>query len=86
MDTQVRGLVIERGFTDFLHHTGHSLTGAFQIVPGSEAVLEVGDVICLEPGIYVPGVGGGRMEDEMLITKAAPKLLTHADRDPYLNV
>lgn len=86
IDAQVRKLVTEKGFSDYLHHTGHSLGGAFQIVPGSQATLEEGDVICLEPGIYVPGVGGGRIEDQILITKDSQRLMSHANRDPYINV
>ncbi len=86
LDAQVRRLVTDRGFNDYLHHTGHALSGAFEIVPGSEAHLESGDVVCLEPGIYVPGVGGGRLEDELLVGQGLPELITHASRDPYVAV
>ncbi len=86
LDAQVRRLVTDRGFNDYLHHTGHALDGAFEIVPESDTLLESGDVICLEPGIYVPGIGGGRLEDEMLIGQDLPDLITHASRDPYINV
>jgi Xaa-Pro aminopeptidase len=86
LDTKIRQLVTDKGFGDFLHHSGHALSQAFKIVPESATVLEAGDVICLEPGIYVPGVGGGRIEDEIIITRGAPELISHANRCPYVEV
>lgn len=38
------------------------------LVPESEDVLVAGDVVTLEPGLYVPGVGGIRNEHNYLIT------------------
>jgi len=45
-------------------------------VPGSDEVLTVGDVITLEPGLYVPGVGGLRIERNYLITDGGFENLT----------
>ena len=84
LDARVRRLVTEKGFNDYRHHTGHALNYSFDITPSCYADLELGDVICLEPGIYMPGIGGGRMEDEIIITGDGPEIITHDDRDPYL--
>ncbi|MEM3041692.1 MAG: Xaa-Pro peptidase family protein [Nitrososphaerota archaeon] len=86
LDAQVRKLVTDRGFNDYLHHTGHALSGSFEIVPNSQTLLECNDVICLEPGIYVPGIGGGRIEDEILLMDNSVEILSHTSRDPYLCV
>lgn len=56
----------------FVHHLGHGL-GLFGACPpwitkDSKDLLESGDVITLEPGLYVPGFGGCRIEDIYLVT------------------
>jgi Xaa-Pro aminopeptidase len=84
LDAAVRRLVRNCGFKEYKHHTGHALNHSFRIVPDSIVELEVGDVICLEPGIYEIGLGGGRIEDEMIVKEGGVELLTHAVRDPYL--
>jgi len=52
-------------------------------VTGGRAVerLEAGMVVALEPGVLLPGVGGGHLEDVALITDSAPEILT---RTPFL--
>ena len=56
----------------FTHHAGHGLGLAHPeapiLVPASEDVLEAGDVLTLEPGAYVEGIGGMRIEHNYLIT------------------
>jgi len=56
----------------FPHHAGHGLglghPEAPILVPESTDVLVAGDVVTLEPGAYVPGVGGMRIEHNYLIT------------------
>lgn len=56
----------------FTHHAGHGLGMAHPeppiLVPESTDVLEAGDVITLEPGLYVPGVGGIRLEHNYLVS------------------
>lgn len=64
---------IDAGKADaFLHHAGHGLGLAHPeapiLVPASEDVLEAGDVLTLEPGAYVEGIGGMRIEHNYLIT------------------
>jgi Xaa-Pro aminopeptidase len=84
LDAAVRQLVRNCGFKEYKHHTGHALNHSFMILPNAKVKLEVGDVICLEPGIYEIGIGGGRIEDEMIVKEDEVELLTHAVRDPYL--
>ncbi|MET4433216.1 M24 family metallopeptidase [Mycolicibacterium sp. 624] len=57
------------------HQTGHGVGIAFHeqyplLKPGSTHVLEEGNVIAIEPGVYVPGVGGVRNEDDLVVGSA----------------
>lgn len=56
----------------FFHHVGHGIGHhgheAPRIIPGTDDVFEVGDVFTIEPGVYVPGLGGGlRLEDNYVL-------------------
>jgi Xaa-Pro aminopeptidase len=69
----------------FPHHTGHGL-GVFAqeapfLVPGSTDTLAVGDVVAVEPGLYLPGVGGLRIEDAWEITPDLPRRLNAFPRE-----
>ena len=58
--------------THFCSHSGHGLGLGHPeppyFVPESDDTLEVGDVVALEPGLYIEGVGGMRFERNYLIT------------------
>ncbi len=60
------------GGETFTHHAGHGIGLAHPeppiLVPESTDVLMSGDVVTLEPGVYVPGVGGMRIEHNYLVT------------------
>jgi Xaa-Pro aminopeptidase len=84
IDAQVRQFVVDAGYPVYPHHTGHGVgvTGheGPRIVPYCEDVIEEGMIIMLEPGTYIPGVGGVRLEDAMLVTADGVELLTHHDK------
>lgn len=73
---------IEAGKMDsFTHHAGHGIglghPEAPILVPESTDVLRVGDVLTLEPGCYVTGVGGVRIEHNYLITDSGFERLSN---------
>ncbi len=69
----------------FIHSTGHSLGLNVHDGPGltlrNKKKLEPGMVLTVEPGVYLPGLGGVRIEDDVLITKGKPRILTSATRE-----
>lgn len=70
----------------FTHGLGHGIGLDVHEAPhlrqNSEAVLEVGNVVTVEPGVYLPGWGGVRLEDDFLITKDGALRLTSLPHDP----
>jgi len=90
VDMMVRGYIEEAGYGDFFRHgTGHGVGIAVHEAPAinstGEGLLEEGMVITIEPGIYIPNLGGVRLEDMVLITADAPRVLTHIRKD-MLNI
>lgn len=71
----------EAGFEPLAHHAGHGLglghPESPALVPESEDTLLVGDVVTLEPGMYVKGVGGVRIEHNYLITESGYRRLSN---------
>jgi Xaa-Pro aminopeptidase len=77
----VRNKFAERNVADFFpHHAGHGVGLGHPespfIVPESSETLAVGDVVTLEPGVYLPGLAGMRYERNYLITNAGYELLS----------
>jgi Xaa-Pro aminopeptidase len=90
VDMMVRGYIEEAGYGDFFRHgTGHGVGIAVHEAPAinstGEGLLEEGMVITIEPGIYIPNLGGVRLEDMVLITADAPRVLTSIRKD-MLNI
>ena len=66
----------------FTHHSGHPIGGIYgaRIIPGSESILRENMAICIESGVYVPGFGGMRLEDDILVTSKGAEVLTKCER------
>lgn len=81
IDSVCRGLITEEGFgPDFGHGTGHGVGLDIHELPavraGNTAILQPGHVITVEPGIYLPGFGGVRVEDMVVVTDDGCRSLT----------
>ncbi|MDE0199300.1 MAG: Xaa-Pro peptidase family protein [Caldilineaceae bacterium] len=84
VDAKVRSFMASGGYDVYPHHTGHGigLTGheAPRIVPYNQEQFQEGNVIMLEPGIYIPGVTAIRLEDAFLVTADGTEQLSHHDK------
>ena len=82
IDAALRRVFTARDVIDhYPHHSGHGIGLGHPeppyFTPGSDDVVGEGDVVTLEPGLYVDGVGGMRFERNYLITSTGYELLTH---------
>ncbi|AIF43459.1 Xaa-Pro peptidase family protein [Virgibacillus sp. SK37] len=85
-DALTRDYITEQGYgTYFGHSTGHGLGMEVHEAPGlsyrTEDKLRAGMVVTVEPGIYIPNVGGCRIEDDILITEDGNERLTLAPKE-----
>ncbi len=80
LDALLRGDLREAGYQPHPHHSGHGLGTTYheapRIVPYEETALQPGMVITVEPGVYLPGVGGVRLEEVVLVTEDGCEVLT----------
>lgn len=86
VDLAARSCIEKAGFGRFFGHgTGHGVGldvhEAPLIGPYSEDILDEGMVVTVEPGIYVPGLGGVRIEDMVHVVKGGAEIITKTKRD-----
>jgi Xaa-Pro dipeptidase len=84
VDATCRRIISAAGYGEyFIHRTGHGIgLDAHEdpyIVSGNDRPLEAGHAFSVEPGIYLPGQWGMRLEDLVVAHDAGPENLNHAD-------
>lgn len=86
LDRSARGVIEEAGFGDwFIHRTGHGIGMEVHehpyIVEGNQEELVAGMSFSIEPGVYLPGQFGVRIEDIVVCAPSGVEVLNQADRD-----
>ena len=86
IDDATRAIITNAGFGEYFNHrTGHGLgMDAHEspyIFSENQQILEPGMVFTIEPGVYLPGKGGVRIEDDVVITDTGSRSLTDLPRD-----
>ncbi|WP_273131294.1 M24 family metallopeptidase [Bacillus weihaiensis] len=86
LDQIARTVITDAGYGDFFpHRLGHGLGINVHEYPSmshtNDEILQEGMVYTIEPGIYVPQVGGVRIEDDVLITKEGHETLTNLSKE-----
>jgi Xaa-Pro dipeptidase len=86
IDQAARTVIDAAGYGQyFVHRTGHGLGIEIHEPPylhgNNTAPLPLGAMFTVEPGVYMPGVGGVRIEDDVVLTRQGAHVLTTFERD-----
>ncbi|XZE43515.1 M24 family metallopeptidase [Pirellulaceae bacterium SH467] len=86
IDAIARGVIEQAGFGKrFTHSLGHGfglqIHETVRLARGQDRPLEPNMVVTVEPGIYLPGVLGVRIEDDILVTKDGHRVLSHLPKE-----
>ncbi len=86
IDRIARAFLEEAGMGgNFSHGTGHGvgleIHEAPRLAVGREEILQAGMVVTVEPGVYLPGLWGVRIEDTVLVTDEGCEILTRTSKD-----
>jgi Xaa-Pro aminopeptidase len=85
VDAACRAVIEQAGWGDaFVHSTGHGvgldIHEAPRVAASSDATLAPGNVVTVEPGVYLPEHGGVRVADTVVVTSDACRVLTHTPK------
>lgn len=86
VDRAARGVIARHGYGEYFgHSTGHGLGLQIHENPRLSAkddtILRPGMVVTVEPGVYLPGWGGVRIEDSVLVTSHGARVLSESEKD-----
>jgi Xaa-Pro aminopeptidase len=86
VDAIARDYIAEKGYGDYFGHgLGHGIGLNIHEDPffskNSEELLQTGMVVTIEPGIYIPELGGIRIEDDVLMKEDGIEILTHSPKE-----
>ena len=81
LDTVAREVIIRYGYGEYFSHglghgVGLDVHEKPMVVKSSVDIIDIGSVFTVEPGIYIPGWGGVRIEDMVLLEESGPVVLT----------
>ncbi|MBZ8177868.1 M24 family metallopeptidase [Corynebacterium sp. 3HC-13] len=86
VDRACRDIISQAGYGEyFVHSTGHGVGMEVHEGPSASTVgkgeLAPGMTLTIEPGIYIPGRGGVRIEDTLIITRSQPEIITGVSKE-----